>query len=132
MKRQIAGFIGGVVAGAAIATAVFVAGPLSASSAMEQAGAKAASNSKVVFENARVRVKDVTFAPGTTTAMHTHDLAHVGVIIQGGTLTFKSPDGKTETMKLEAGGAGYRDANVSHEPTNPGKTPVRVIEVELK
>jgi mannose-6-phosphate isomerase-like protein (cupin superfamily) len=35
-------------------------------------------------------------------------------------------------MKLEPGGAGYRDANVTHQPVNPGKTPVRVIEVELK
>lgn len=34
-------------------------------------------------------------------------------------------------MKLEAGGAGFREANVTHEPANPGKT-VRMIEVERK
>ena len=64
--------------------------------------------------------------------MHTHELAHVGVVIQGGTLVFKYPDGKSETAKLEPGGVGYRGANVSHEPVNTGTTPVRVIEVELK
>jgi quercetin dioxygenase-like cupin family protein len=132
MNKHLPGFIAGIVVGGAFATAALAGGPVSATAAAGQTGAKSANNSKVVFENARVRVKDVTFAPGTTTAMHTHDLPHVGVVIQGGTLTFRSPDGKTETMKLEAGGAGYREANVSHEPTNPGKTPVRVIEVELK
>jgi mannose-6-phosphate isomerase-like protein (cupin superfamily) len=84
-----------------------------------------------VLENARVRVKDVTFPPGVT-PMHTHDLPHVGIVIQGGTLVFRSPDGKTETAKLETGGVGFREAKASHEPTNPGSSPIRVIEVELK
>lgn len=131
MKNQLPGFIAGIAVGSAIVAVIFAASPLDAISSMEQAGTAAQSSSKIVFENARVRVKDATFAPGTT-PMHTHDLPHVGVVIQGGTLVFKDPAGKTETLKLEPGGAGYRDANVSHEPTNPGKTPVRVIEVELK
>ena len=133
MQTQFTGFAGGLVVGAALATGVLVTGPLRASSAPveTQKPAAASSTSKVVFENARVRVKDVTFPPGVT-GMHTHDLAHVGVVIQGGTLEFKYPDGKSETAKLEAGGVGFRDANVTHEPVNPGKTPVRVIEVELK
>lgn len=89
--------------------------------------------STIVLENARVRVKDAVFYPeDKSPGMHTHELAHVGVIIEGGTLVFKSPDGKTETMALTAGGAGYRDANVTHEPINTGTKPVRVIEVELK
>jgi mannose-6-phosphate isomerase-like protein (cupin superfamily) len=126
----VSGFLAGTLVGAAIATAAFAARPLSARGADGQTAATQ-SSAKIVFENARVRVKDATFAPGVT-PMHTHDLPHVGVVIQGGTLIFKDPTGKLETMKLEPGGAGYRDANVSHEPTNPGKTPVRVIEVELK
>jgi mannose-6-phosphate isomerase-like protein (cupin superfamily) len=64
--------------------------------------------------------------------MHTHDLAHVGVIIEGGTLVFRAPDGTSETLKLDAGSVGYRGPNVTHEPVNPGTKPVRVIEVELK
>jgi len=64
--------------------------------------------------------------------MHTHDLPHVGVVIQGGTLVFKYPDGMSETMKLDVGGVGFREANVTHEPVNTGSSPVRVIEVELK
>lgn len=132
MHRQIPGFIGGLVAGAALATLVLTGGAVSATIGETAAAqAQSQSTSKIVLENDRVRVKDVTFPPGVT-GMHTHDLPHVGVVIQGGTLEFRYPDGKSETARLEAGGVGYRDANVTHEPVNPGKTPVRVIEVELK
>ena len=37
-----------------------------------------------------MRVRDVTFAPGAA-PMHTHDLAHVGVILTPGTLVFTEP-----------------------------------------
>ncbi|HEX2344922.1 MAG TPA: cupin domain-containing protein [Vicinamibacterales bacterium] len=116
MTRHLPGFIFGVVLGAAV-TAV----------GSEQAH----SSAEVVLENARVRVRDVTFPPGPT-GMHTHELPHVGIVIQGGTLVFKYPDGKSETAKLDAGSVGFRDANVTHAPMNPGTAPVRVIEVELK
>ena len=132
MRTHVPGFLAGLAAGAALTAVAFTGGPIVASGS-DQAGkpAAAASSSKIVLENSRVRVKDVTFPPGVT-GMHTHDLPHVGVVIQGGTLEFRYPDGKTETAKLEAGGVGFREANVTHEPVNPGKTPVRVIEVELK
>jgi mannose-6-phosphate isomerase-like protein (cupin superfamily) len=131
MTKQIAGFAAGIGVGALAATLFFTGMP-GVARVDASAQAKGAATSKIVLENARVRVKDVTFPPGVSAGMHTHDLAHVGVIIQGGTLIFKSPDGKTETAKLETGGVGYRDANVTHDPMNPGKTAVRVIEVELK
>ena len=131
MNRPVAGFTAGLVVGAALASAAFVGRSVEASDGSVQADASAQSVSRVVLENDRVRVREVTFAPGVT-PMHTHDLPHVGVVIQGGTLVFRSPDGTTETMKLEPGGVGFRGPNVSHEPTNPGSMPVRVIEVELK
>jgi mannose-6-phosphate isomerase-like protein (cupin superfamily) len=132
MKNLIAGLMLGLAVGV-VATAALVSGPLMASAVELSPQARGASQStvKIVLDNARVRVRDVTFPPGVT-GMHTHELAHVGVVIQGGTLVFRYPDGKSETMKLEAGGAGFREANVTHEPTNPGSAPVRVIEVELK
>ena len=88
---------------------------------------------KILFENERVRVREVTFAPGAgDAAMHTHDLAHVGVILTAGSLTFTEPGKKPETVKFDAGSVGFRDANVTHQVTNPGASPMRVIEVELK
>ena len=91
------------------------------------------STSKVVLENERVRVREVTFAPGVLDAgMHTHQLAHVGVILTAGTLAFTEPGKAAETVRFDAGSVGFREANVTHQVTNPGTTPMRVIEVELK
>ena len=120
MKKLIVVFTTGLVLGAGLATA------------MPQRSNAPENGVRILLENARVRVREVTFPPKQTAAMHTHALAHVGVVIQGGTLSFRYPDGRTETEMLSSGGVGYRDANVTHEPTNVGTTPVRVIEVELK
>lgn len=132
MKKLIAGFTVGLALGSIFVTSALVSRRLSAKAAdVSQANARSESSVKVVLDNPRVRVRDVTFPPGVT-GMHAHALPHVGIVIQGGTLVFRYPDGKTETMKLEVGGAGFREANVTHEPVNPGSAPVRVIEVELK
>src|SRR5436190_7273814 len=104
MKKLIAGFTAGVVLGSVAGAGALVRGPLMAAAAaglLPQAGGKSQSSVKIVLENARVRVRDVTFPPGVT-GMHTHELPHVGIAIQGGTLVFRYPDGKSETMKLEA------------------------------
>jgi hypothetical protein len=129
MKRSIT-FLAGMAAGLALA-AVISGGARFGARVEAQAAQK--NTSKVVLENDRVIVKDATFYPGDTApGMHTHKLPHVGVIIDGGTLVMRSPDGKIETMNLERGGAGYRPANVTHEPIAKGTSPIRVIEVELK
>ena len=60
------------------------------------------------------------------------DLAHVGVILTKGSLVFTDPDGKTETVAMEAGSVGFRAADARHQVANPGPGPMRVIEVELK
>ena len=126
MKKEIIGvFFAGLIFG--------IAGTVGAVTWAGGASAAQKSSSKVILENDRVRVKDAVFAPGDKQpGMHTHEYAHVGVVIDGGTLKFNYPDGKTETLELKAGGAGYRDANVTHEAVNMGKKPVRVIEVEIK
>jgi mannose-6-phosphate isomerase-like protein (cupin superfamily) len=127
-------FAAGVVVGGGVAAAVLAGGPVvsaEAGAGAVQAGVKY--DSKVVLENDMVRVKDVTFPVGVAdTGMHTHDLAHVGVILTAGALTFVDPDGKKETVQFEAGTVGFREANARHMVANPGKTPMRVIEVEIK
>lgn len=129
MKRSIT-FLAGMAAGLALA-AVISGGARFGARVEAQAAEK--NTSKVVLENDRVIVKDATFYPGDKApGMHTHKLPHVGVIIDGGTLVMRSPDGKIETLDLQRGGAGYREANVTHEPMAKGTSPIRVIEVELK
>ena len=122
---RVAWFAAGLVAGIALT--------LAATRAPVVVSAAAGNTSRIVLENERVRVKEAIFQPDTPhPGMHTHDLPHVGVIIDGGKMIFRSPDGTTETMDMVRGGVGYRGANVTHEPVNVGKEPVRVIEVELK
>jgi len=88
---------------------------------------------KIVLENDRVRVRDVTFPAGVLdTPMHTHDYAHVGVILTKGSLVFTDPAGKVETVAFESGSVGFREAKATHRVGNPGPDPMRVIEVELK
>ena len=141
MKRSIT-FLAGMAAGVALTAVVsggaglgdaFGLGAGFGLSTRVKAQAAQKNTSKVVLENDRVIVKDATFYPGDAApGMHTHKLPHVGVVIEGGTLVMRSPDGKIETLNLERGGAGYREANVTHEPVAKGTTPIRVIEVELK
>jgi quercetin dioxygenase-like cupin family protein len=79
-----------------------------------------------------VRVKEVVFPAGVTgTGQHTHEFAHVGVILTEGTLVF-TENGKSETVSFSAGQVGFRDANATHDVGNPGARDMRVIEVELK
>ena len=135
MKRSIT-FLAGMAAGLALAAVISGGARLGLGFGLgERVEAQAAqkNTSKVVLENDRVIVKDATFYPGDTApGMHTHKLPHVGVIIDGGTLVMRSPDGKIETLDLQRGGVGFRGANVTHEPIAKGTSPIRVIEVELK
>jgi hypothetical protein len=135
MKRSIT-FLAGMAAGLALAAVISGSAQLGAGfglSSSVEAQAAQKNTSKVVLENDRVVVKDATFYPGDTApGMHTHKLPHVGVIIDGGTLVMRSPDGKLETLDLKRGSVGYREANVTHEPLAKGTSPIRVIEVELK
>ena len=135
MTERHKGFWMGLAAGAVGMAAVLAAPRVDLSLRGEAAerAADAKYTTKVVLENERVRVRDVTFPPGVLdTGMHTHDLAHVGVILTKGSLLFTDPGGKSERVEFEAGSVGYRGANATHQVANPGTTPMRVIEVELK
>lgn len=133
-------FVAGALAGSALTAVVLTAGmagvrAVEPQGAAAQAPAKGAVkySSQVVFENERVRVKDVTFPPGVLdTGMHTHDLAHVGVILTEGQLLFTEQDGKKESASFSSGSVGFRGPNATHMVANPGSKPMRVIEVELK
>ena len=121
------GFIAGLLAGIAVCTTGALAWP--------QIGAQAHAKPvyTIALENERVRVRDVTFPPGVLdTGMHTHAYAHVGVILTEGALLFTDPSGKTERVEFKSGSVGFREANATHQVANPGATPMRVIEVELK
>ena len=145
MIRSKMTFVAGVAAGSVLTAGLLTVGTagleaLRAADGSPQASASQAPSGdsakypvKIVLENARVRVRDVTFPPGVAdTGMHTHEYAHVGVILTDGQLVFTDKDGKKETASFTSGSVGFRDANATHMVSNPGAKPMRVIEVELK
>ena len=52
--------------------------------------------------------------------MHTHEYAHVGVILTKGSLVFTDPAGKVETVAFDSGSVGFREAKATHRVGNPG------------
>jgi quercetin dioxygenase-like cupin family protein len=132
MRIRLASGRGGFVAGLAAGIAMSIVGAI-AWSQTAGAGTAGKATYAIVLENERVRVRDVTFPPGVLdTGMHTHTYAHVGVILTKGALLFTDPAGKTERVAFKSGSVGFREANATHQVANPGTTPMRVIEVELK
>ena len=135
-------YLAGLVTGAAVTGVLGIvalratAAPRSATAdaaplAVAAQGAMPKPAVKVLLENDQVRVREVVFAPGAGDT-HTHEWAHVGVILTKGQLTFADAGKPEETVSFEAGSAGFREAKVTHLARNPGKTTMKVIEVEVK
>ena len=128
------GYLTGLVTGTLATTVILVVGfNVVTNGARRQAAAAPTSAPvvKVLLENAQVRVRQVDFAPGAGDT-HTHPWAHVGVILTKGQLAFADVGKPEETVSFEAGSAGFREAKITHQVRNPGKEPMRVIEVEVK
>jgi quercetin dioxygenase-like cupin family protein len=140
-RSYVAGLLTGVVVtgvigivGLRVAAAPSVATPAATTTEVAVAAAQDAMPKpvvKVVLENEQVRVREVTFGPGTGDT-HTHPWAHVGVILTKGQLAFADAGKPEEVVSFEAGSIGFREAKVTHLARNPGKTPMKVIEVEVK
>ena len=122
---------------AATATAATAIAPPATASAVVAPTATAAQDTmpkpavKVLLENDTVRVREVIFAPGAGDT-HTHPWAHVGVILTKGQLAFADAGKPEEVVDFEAGSVGFRAAKVTHLARNPGTSPMKVIEVEVK
>ena len=84
----------------------------------------------VQVENARVRVTEWRFAPGSATGWHRHGYDYVVVPVTSGTLRVRGASADT-TNELVAGRAYYRALGVEHDVLNAGDREVVFIEVEL-
>lgn len=90
----------------------------------------AAADDKVIFENDRVRVLEVNYAPGTTHEMHTHP-DHVVYALGDAKVRMTGEDGKSSEAEIKKGGTRWQPA-VTHKTENIGTTALRVVLVELK
>jgi beta-alanine degradation protein BauB len=86
-----------------------------------------------ILENERVRVYELSLAPGESTIMHTHFLPGLGISITPGTIqvTTKGKD-KPERVKVPAGDVRWRSGPVIHSIKNVGKTRFEAVDIELK
>jgi quercetin dioxygenase-like cupin family protein len=85
---------------------------------------------KVEFENEKVRVLRITYAPGDKSVMHSHPEG-VAVFLTDGTIKFTLPDETTQDIKVEAGQVIWSPKS-THLPENTGKEPFEVIQIEMK
>ena len=85
---------------------------------------------RVIFENAAIRVLEVTVMPGAKVPMHTNP-ENVNYIVKPGTLRLIEPDGASVDIALEEG--QLIPAPVGrHAVENVGATAVKTICIELK
>lgn len=86
---------------------------------------------RVVLDNAEVRVVEYVLQPGQRDEWHTHP-AKVSYVVNGGTLRITQPDGTSIVSEERPGVAQWRNPLGRHYATNIGKTPVRIVLVEVK
>jgi quercetin dioxygenase-like cupin family protein len=85
----------------------------------------------VEFENDKVRVLRINYAPGEKSVMHNHPNA-VAVFLADAGGRFTYPDAKTEDVEMKAGQTAWFPA-VEHLPENVSHDkPIHLILVELK
>ena len=85
---------------------------------------------KLRTENERIRVMEVTFAPGAKIEKHSHP-DHMAYALSGGMLKIHKGDGTTQEADLKTGDVLWIPAE-AHWAENTGQTTVRLLVVELK
>lgn len=85
---------------------------------------------KVLTENDKVTVSEVTFAPGAVADWHSHP-QHSVYAITDVKMKTEIKDKEPTVVEFKAGQAGWSEA-VSHKTTNVGKKPFKVIVTEIK
>lgn len=86
---------------------------------------------KVLFENDRVRVQEVTFRPGDQGPKIARPFRIIRVL-EGGTLQRTYSDGRTETVVYKTGEVRVHEAEEPYVPRNVGKSYITFYVVALK
>ena len=91
------------------------------------------SSRQIVLENERVKIIDYLLAPNDFhPGLHTHELPHADVILNGGTVRVTDSKGTGSVLQLETNQVYYRAGGATHEAVNTGSEPIRMIEVHVK
>ena len=91
--------------------------------------------SRLLFENDRIRVWDITLAPGERLPFHRHRTSYFYRCEAGGTLRVRTPDGAEAVYESPADEVRFHEIApedvVVHDLENVGETTVRFTTVEL-
>ena len=85
---------------------------------------------KLVYENDRVRVLEITFAPGSKIEKHSHP-DHFGYVLSPGKLRIHKPNTDPMEAELTVGQVLWIPAE-THWGENAGETEIRILVTELK
>ena len=88
-------------------------------------------NFRLLLENEHVRVVEYALRAGERDQWHTHP-PKVSYVASGGTLRITTEDGQSFLTDEKAGSATWMDTLGRHFAQNVGKTPVRIVLIEVK
>lgn len=86
---------------------------------------------KILFENDKVRVLEVTIQPGETEPLHMHPYKSITIVGSPATLKYFDKDGKV-ISEVEVHGTTWTEPVELHTTENVGKTPFHGYRIELK
>jgi len=84
---------------------------------------------KILHDTMGIRVLETTYKPGDSSALHSHP-DYALYVISGGTAEFIDKDGKKNVMEMKSGMENIRPGEI-HSVKNTGKTPIKVLLVEV-
>ena len=114
------------LAGAAIAATA-----LAPSAHAQDVVAVAPAHTRVLVENAQVRVIESTLPAGAKDPLHTHPAGWY-YVTRPGKMKVYYADGRTETWAPKAGESGWLPGEAAHASENVGKEPISFVLVEVK
>jgi quercetin dioxygenase-like cupin family protein len=85
---------------------------------------------KLIYENERVRILEVSFQVGEQIAEHSHP-DHFVYVLEAGNLRITNSDGTVTDAEFKVGDVVWLNAE-THWAVNTGTTPVRLLVTELK
>ena len=86
----------------------------------------------VEAENPSARIYKWMLAPGSTSAMHTHERPYLIISVTPLLLKMTDPEGRSFTHEVKAGDIHWVDAKVTHTLANEAKAEGQIVEIELK
>ena len=126
MKRSAA-----VLAGLLV-PAFLLAGAVVNSAMAQQKAAKATATQKVLVENDKVRVYEVTYKPGAENPSVPSSSSRVVRALKGGTIQRIYSDGKKENVTYKAGQVRLNEPGPGYTAKNIGKTAIVLYVVQVK